>query len=817
MIHSLLNDKNQNDQGNEVDQNQQQVQSGPAPTSQNQTPFIQQPYDSSNMQPRAQAFSMQQQQQMQQQQPLPQWNQPFPPQQQQYQGQPQSFSQMHPQQQFYQGMPGQFYTPQNPGQFQPQMPQPSYIPQMPQQRQPKRRRTPVTHGRRRTMTACESCRLRKVKCDLGKPECGACTKSGLNCAYRNVKKEAEELSEKITKIVGLEKEDSKAPMWSSCNWYTKSEGVLKWPIYENKYYVPPLNSVLTENNEKGLPQISIFSKEDLNELNLKLKENVVSYIDGYLNFIQTKNPFIDSKLLLKTSDYIKNKIKEDPELDLLSLKIPDDLIPLTLILLVSAGASIARPLTFRNLEDYGTSTIERSENYELSYKFYILAEYLNCLPAFRIAKFSLNYVQYYLLEATYLMYIIKPLDAWNCIYKASTLVMTILESYKSLGKKFTETEHRLVERVFHTCVKYESELRVELSPSVPSSGIVNYPFPNVYPSPPIENISNISEESSWFYYLTEIVLRKFENRMLDDFFVPVGTAKQNGNNGEFTQDDYDLNWDKYDLEYIMKKSLGYLEDLGKIENSMISHLRSILKDDPVSGVLQPHGFLFKTTPSVQEAASGSENISITPTSGVSSSATSISAPGVVPPQSDLTSQQSPDSIKTEAIKEELGLPVTPASDTISPASSDLSQRVERIIPDVPETINFIRTRMIVLKTLLFRPLAYLLIHDKSRIYDSHPFIEQVLTQCFETIDTLNIPLACHRHFGSWFYARNTFLSGILIFALFKRVGEKYCKKSKVETLLRDILVIIDYWIDEIPDLVAQRGIILGMLDELATI
>lgn len=717
---------------------------------------------------------------------------------------------MHPQPQFYQGMPGQFYNPQNTTHFQQQQEQihqPSFIP--PQRQPVKRRRTPVTHGRRRTMTACESCRLRKVKCDLAKPECGACTKSELNCVYRNVKKEAEELSEKFTKLAGLEKQDSKTPSWSTCNWYTKSEGVLNWPIFGNKYHVQPLNSVLTETNETGLPEISMLSKENLNELNTNLKENIVNYIDGYLNFIQTKNPFIDSKLLLKTSDYIKSKIKEDSDIDLLSLKIPEGLIPFPIILLVSAGASLAKPLTFRNPEDYGTSSIERSENFELSYKLYILAEYLNCLPTSKIPSFSLDFVQYYILKATYFMYIIKPLEAWNNIYKASTLVMTILESYKSQGKKFPEVEHRIVERVFHSCVKYESELRVELSPSIPSSGIVNYPFPNIYPSPPIENISNISEESSWFYYLTEIVLRKFENRMLDDFYVPIGTAKQSNNNGEFTQDEYNLNWEKYDLELIMKKSLGYLEDLGKIENSMISHLRSILKEDPVSGVLQPHGFLFKTTPSVQEAASGAENTSITPT-GASSTAASISAPS----QSDQTIQQSPESVKTDAIKEELGLPVTPSSDTISPASSDLSQRVERIIPDIPETINFIHTRIIVLKSLLFRPLAYLLIHDKSHIYDSHPFIEQVLSQCFETMDTLNVPLACHRHFGSWFYTRNSFLSGILIFALFKRVGEKYCKKSKVESFLRDVVVIFDYWIDEIPDLVGPKSVILGMIEEL---
>ncbi|CAM9022896.1 unnamed protein product [Wickerhamomyces anomalus] len=672
---------------------------------------------------------MQHQHQQPQQHPI--HNQPFQP--------------LHPQQQFYQGVPNSFYPPQNIAQqhqFQNQQQIPQYPQyhhqhqQLPQRPISKRKRTPTTTARRRTMTACESCRLRKIKCDLGKPVCGGCTKSDLNCVYRNVKKEADDLSKKITKIAGITKEEPRIPTWSSCNWYTKAEGVLKWPIFENKYHVRSLNTVLGENNEIGLPEIPMLSREDFQLLNTNLKQNIPKYVDGYLSLIQTKNPFIDSKALLRTSDFIRNKVKENPDVDLFSLRLPDDMIPMSLVVLCSASASIARPLTFTNHQEYSNSQTEKSETYELSYKLYILAQNLNI--------------------------------AWNCIYKASTLVMTILETYKSSGRKFTEAEHRILERVFHTCVKYESEFRVELSPSVPSSGVVNYPFPSIYPSPPIETINSVNEESSWFFYLTEIVLRKFENRLLDEFFVPTGVAGESTPDGEFQEDKYDLNWNKYDMETIMKKSLGYLEDLGKIENSMISHLRSILKEDPTSGVLQPHGFLFKTKSTLAPTESKS------PASATTASTSEFS----------ISKQNSP-------------LPLTPSSaDSNSPASSDLSQRAEKAIPDVPETINFIRTRMIVLKILLFRPLVYLFIHDKSNIYDSHPFIEQVLSQCFENLDTVNVPLACHRHFGSWFYARNVFLSVICIFGLFKRVGEKYTSKAKVEAFFKDVETILDYWVDE---------------------
>ncbi|CCH42694.1 Lysine biosynthesis regulatory protein [Wickerhamomyces ciferrii] len=686
-------------------------------------------------------------------------------------------------------------------------PQQDFYPQPIQRAKiPKRRRAVKPGLRRRTMTACESCRLRKIKCDLGKPICGACTKSDLNCVYRNVKKEAEELSEQMSKIAGLEKQKNETPQWSSCNWYTKTEGVLKWPIFEGKYKIKPINTVLAETNEHGLPDLGIITKEQLGFLDLHLRSNIRDYIDNYLQNIQTKNPFIDSKKLLKTSEWLKHCIKENPELSIINLKIPDDLIKLPLILLCCASASITRPLTFTNLENFKSSIDERFEKFEISYQIFMLSEYFQVSPRSKISLGDLDLVQYNLLKATYMMYLIKPWEAWKYIFEASTILMTILESYKDNGRKFEDSQLRIVERVFHTCVKYESELRVELSPSVPASGIVNYPFPSVYPSPPLDSINSVNEESSWFYYLTEIVLRKFENKLLDDFFIPIGKAGNSDNKGEFHEDNYDLNWDsKYDIESIIQKSLDYLKDLEKVENSMITHLNSILKEDVTSNSLQPHGFLFKTGSSINPS-SETESQATPPTT--SETSTNKISPANLPHQDSgttITTQESTSPV-----------PLTPSS-TTSYSSSDISQKFEKIIPNVPETISFIKTRMIVLKILLFRPLAYLLIHDKSHVYDSHPFVEQVLIQSFENMDALNVPLAVHRHFGSWFYTRNTFLSGILIFALFKRFGEKYVNKSKIKKFMGDVLQILDYWIDEEPDLQDPKKVILGMLEELETL
>ncbi|AAS50191.1 AAL175Wp [Eremothecium gossypii ATCC 10895] len=47
--------------------------------------------------------------------------------------------------------------------------------------------TAVRRPRAKTFTGCWTCRLRKVKCDLGKPSCQRCEKSGLDCGGYDIK------------------------------------------------------------------------------------------------------------------------------------------------------------------------------------------------------------------------------------------------------------------------------------------------------------------------------------------------------------------------------------------------------------------------------------------------------------------------------------------------------------------------------------------------------------------------------------------------------------------------------------------------------
>lgn len=43
--------------------------------------------------------------------------------------------------------------------------------------------TTTPTARKRAPTACDNCRSRKTKCDNGKPACGSCVRTGIECCY----------------------------------------------------------------------------------------------------------------------------------------------------------------------------------------------------------------------------------------------------------------------------------------------------------------------------------------------------------------------------------------------------------------------------------------------------------------------------------------------------------------------------------------------------------------------------------------------------------------------------------------------------------
>lgn len=180
----------------------------------------------------------------------------------------------------------------------------------------------------------------------------------------------------------------------------------------------------------------------------------------------------------------------------------------------------------------------------------------------------------------YLMYTLRPLPSWNHFYQASISYQLYLKSLGgpiSRDSMFPHLHHlngstrkqrRVEQSLYWSCFKSECEFRVELP--LPQSEIANFEYPNMFPSPPsptspviteapdstntpssmhnffdlqygaslsmltrVETTSSMTEEDleirrhskrlcneeeSWYYYLTEVALRRIGNRIINTFF-----------------------------------------------------------------------------------------------------------------------------------------------------------------------------------------------------------------------------------------------------------------------------------------------------------
>lgn len=155
--------------------------------------------------------------------------------------------------------------------------------------------------------------------------------------------------------------------------------------------------------------------------------------------------------------------------------------------------------------------------------------------------------QCHFLAGIYLMYILQPLQAWSQFRLASQayhIYREMQKFQKSEGEEWItqSRSRRLEQRIYWSCYKAECELRVELE--LPNSTLSEFCHPDMHPSPPRLSDScpdiigrSPAEESSpssivgrriresrdklevsWYYYLTEITLRRIANEILNAFY-----------------------------------------------------------------------------------------------------------------------------------------------------------------------------------------------------------------------------------------------------------------------------------------------------------
>ncbi|KAL6240258.1 hypothetical protein RBB50_012824 [Rhinocladiella similis] len=470
--------------------------------------------------------------------------------------------------------------------------------------------TPPSKKRKKGSTAtrksaCQPCRMRKVKCDRVRPVCYICKSAGTECHY--LSEESNDLTLEVAtervldRLEKLQTDlDSLArtthdqatrtlstssqrlvqgadfsPLEPSRDFLqipphrTSADSVLCWEIFENRYGPNALIGALFPSD-----QTTINREEDVFAPSAPFKpvpeERIPYLIDNFLQNVHTKNPVLNVERLVKEG---RKAAQQGLGWDAWSC----------LVLLACALGSVAKPFAIADALSPGAGF--EAVRTDLRGSSFVFARELEdgesyfLLASRRLGtlKHTLQGAQCHFLAGVYLMYTLRPLLSWQYFYHASILfqlhLKTIHGIHGAAGMLEIPAEHlnsmdrkrrRLEQSLYWSCFKSECEFRVELP--LPQSEIGSFRHPNLFPSPPspatpvmVEHnmspqsavLSSYSgsdsrrtlstglptdprleeelflkqqskrlcrEEESWYYYLTEIALRRIGNRIINTFF-----------------------------------------------------------------------------------------------------------------------------------------------------------------------------------------------------------------------------------------------------------------------------------------------------------
>lgn len=477
------------------------------------------------------------------------------------------------------------------------------------------------YPRKRSHTACDTCRQKKVKCDNVRPQCGSCKRNNSpNCRYITDEPSSDysgydpahinilaKLDVIIRQTQGEDDSTTSPPKkrrrhekrtqyFQRCLWDMSFPTVFRWGYLRKVLGSTPdeasvrTSRLIHECSDYTFP----FSTsprtrfEACDSLERLLNREFPTFMNSFLVNCHTKVPCLDIITLvesveiytlmkradekhtfismlneynqIKPTERVPNTYKEALE----KLNIEDSPIrqrlyrtcceSVPLLLVICAIGALATPIRLDNIGTYNLSLEEKNDikigcvdlsaaepiiprdrcqlsNMLVSYALIISVMFPNSLRPNSIVS-----VEYHILCSQYYQYIMDPLKAHREIMLASTEMMYFLQREALGGGNSSLPEYDLngnrlvVNRLFWTCLKLESELRTELSPHVPLSEITQIVPPSSFmriPDPLLEDehlpecirlASKYDDKNSWLYFLTEIAMRKVDNKLFDEMY-----------------------------------------------------------------------------------------------------------------------------------------------------------------------------------------------------------------------------------------------------------------------------------------------------------
>ncbi|EPS39383.1 hypothetical protein H072_6817 [Dactylellina haptotyla CBS 200.50] len=431
---------------------------------------------------------------------------------------------------------------------------------------PRKRPAPrgtAAYPRKRAIKACQVCRARRTKCDNLKPSCSFCLKVGAKCiqsptdlssfdpASLRILQRLDELEQLMrngstSQINGLHESGNKhvnpvplAPSQPAGESIDSSsefdenvssrllpglvEEIIKWPDFASGFGPPP-TMIGAFQSRQSEPFADGFSPSQVYELE---PQSAKVLLDKFFTHTHVKNPVLDE---VHTRQLVSR----------LALHGIDWSPQSCLALLVCALGSLAAPITGDEDNGYGVSP--SSPQYLAAQSFFQAAQKRLgiCLTNSDIIS-----TQCLFLSGVYMITIFKPIEAWRLFLQALSNCQTLDFLLRGEANSFANTLNvgspetprttltsssdgltryggqTLEHAIYWSAWKSEMEMRFELQPTDFKLPLAEKPsYPAFFPCPP--NISDHdaatdaltpSEQRGWFFYLSEISLRRLSSRM----------------------------------------------------------------------------------------------------------------------------------------------------------------------------------------------------------------------------------------------------------------------------------------------------------------
>ena len=400
---------------------------------------------------------------------------------------------------------------------------------------------PLDYPRRRATIACEICRSRKSRCDGARPKCKLCTELNADCVYREpgIKLDAGDklILEQLARIEGL----------LASNLSPTVASAMAGPISP-----ATSNTASTGPEDMLAKRVSITSGNVANSQPLPLNgfgtwsANIStmpkSHTTPALHLLQW--PVIKDLISRQCDPQVLMQLEMNrPPIDLGSHYSLDlsNVAPYVHAFFerVNNWYAIINPYTwhsnyraaisqgFRSGAEscicllvlalgqaaYSGQSISRIPQGQLVPGMSYFAAAWSLLPNL-ITRNDVLSAQCHILAAAYLMYLVRPLEAWNLLYNTSMKLQLLLSSPDNIPTHYKE----LSERVYWNALMIESDLLAELD--LPHSGVVQFEesmrLPRSFPyttSPSDTSPQDPPGQDDLWYFLAEIALRRLLNRV----------------------------------------------------------------------------------------------------------------------------------------------------------------------------------------------------------------------------------------------------------------------------------------------------------------